>query len=241
MTPKFIYTGPSWAASSYPIDENSTNLAKEWNIPYIDTSAAASSVLDNLKSVKNILRNERLPIIWIYNSTLGNMLEATNLSVNRVIEQPTWQDLFNQCNRYCLEQINSLDVPVLLIGGHQDIQDCDYKNITVGHISWQKWLAEQAGMPINDGIIQVTPADGGNYPLEYCWGAEVVHRKIHEDPLINPDPALLSAVWDIYYFWEELQQRDWFFEVHPNKRGNVEFAKFLKPVVEKFLEENKNG
>ena len=241
MEPKFIYTGPSWAASSYPVDKLSTSLAKEWDIDCINTAKAASNVLDNLTSVKTAISIKKLPVIWVYNSVLGNIVEATNVTLEKAIESSEWQDLFDQCNQYCLEKINSLGVPVLLIGAHQDIQDCKYENITIGHHSWQKWLAEKSQMLVNNGVIRVTPADGSDYNLDYCWGAEIVHKIIHENPSIKPEPNLLNAVWDIYYFWEELQRRDWFFEVHPNKRGNVEFAKFLKPVVETFLEEHKNG
>lgn len=241
MDPRFIYTGPSWAASSYPINQDSTSLAKEWGIPYINASEFGSSIVKNLKSIKAILKNKSLPVVWICNSTLLDITESTDMSIEQTIQSTEWKDLFKKCDNYCFEQINSLGVPVLLIGGHQDIKDCEYENITIGHDSWQKWLAEQSGMTIQNNIVQVDPADGGSYSLEYCWGAEIVHRVIHENPSIKPDPNLLNSVWDIYYFWEELQRRDWFFEVHPNKRGNVEFAKFLKPVVEKFLEENKNG
>ena len=36
MLRKFLYTGPSWAANSYPIDENTTNLAQQWGFDYIE-------------------------------------------------------------------------------------------------------------------------------------------------------------------------------------------------------------
>jgi hypothetical protein len=93
-------------------------------------------------------------------------------------------------------------------------------------------------MCVTNGVIDVVPSDGGAFKLDHCWGAEVIHRFLHENQDIKPNRELLNSVWDCYYFWEELQRRDWFYEVHPNRRSNVEFAKFLKPTIDKFLEKN---
>ena len=239
--PRYIYAGPSWAVSSFPESQDSTNLAWEWEISNIGTAAHGSSVIYQRDSISEVLETHRLPIIWVYNEPLNSVIETMGIDLSVFVTRKDWKQILAECNRYCLAQINNLGVPVLLIGGHSDVVDCDYPNITVGCHSWQKWLAEQSGMSVVDDIIKVTPPDGGNYDLGHCWGAETVHRYLHQHPDVKPDPDLLNAVWDVYYFWDELQRRDWFFEVHPNKRGNIEFAKFLKPTVDKFLEENSNG
>lgn len=241
MTPKYIYAGPSWAVSSFPSEmHDSTNLAKEWNLPYVNTAYFGSSVTGQILLIKKILSKHELPIIWVYNEPLAD-LHLLDSSVDHFVVSDFWQQTAKDCNIECLKLINSLNVPVLLIGGHRDIIDCDFPNIVVGCTSWQKFLAQKSGMYTDKNIIQVSPVDGANYTLTHCWGAEIIHKFLHQHADISPHPDLLDSIWDIYYFWDELQRRNWFFEVHPNKRGNTEFAKFLKPTVDKFLEENSNG
>lgn len=239
--PLYIYAGPSWAVSSYPVSSDATNLADEWKIEKITVADNATGVAEQLRRVKRALKENVLPVVWIYNEPIGDLELITGLSTRDFVQRKDWKAIVEECNKFSLESINSVGVPVFVIGGHRDIVDCDYQNITVGHHSWQKWLAEQAGMRITDDIIEVTPADGGNYNLSHCWGAEIIHRFLHSNTDISPDKKLLDSVWDMYFFWDELQKRNWFFEVHPNKRGNVEFAKFLKPSIDKFLKDNSNG
>jgi hypothetical protein len=240
--PQYIYAGGSWAGSSFPQDLDATNLSREWNIPCVNVSQPGLSVLSELKEIKQALKTNPLPVIWVYNEPLRDVKQTTGLWMLEFIQRADWRELSKKSNQFCLEKINALGVPVLLIGGGRDITDCEFENITVGHPSWQKWLAEQAGMSVVDGVIDVNiSSTGKNYKLTNCWGYESVQAAIHENQNIRPDPELVDTIFDIILFWEELQKRDWFFEVHPNKRGNVEFAKFLKPVVDKFLKENTNG
>ena len=234
---KYIYTGPSWAAQSYD-DVNgpffkSTNLSREWGIECLDLSKPGSSVLDRAEAIKE--SGVSLPIVWVYNEPLLDITTATGLTLNEFVVNDNWKNIREECNQYCLGQIDALGLPVLLIGGHSDVLNCDHSNITVVCPSWQTWLAEQSGMAVNGNNITVDPEDGGNYNIDHCWGAEVVHKFLHENQQINPNAKLLDSLWDIYYFWAELQKRNWFWEVHPNMRGNVEFAKFLKPAVNNFL------
>ena len=235
--PKFIYAGPSWAATSYPEDQRSTNLAREWSIPHVSVAARASTFLQQLARVQQELRSRSLPVIWIYNEPLGDITDILGVSFDTFTQASAWQEMSRACNDHCLRRLAALDTQVLLIGGHRDVVDCHHSNVTVGHHSWQKWLAIQSGMSVDADIIQVEPADGGNFQLGHCWGAEIIQRFLHAHQDLNPDKVLLDAIWDMYYFWDELQRRDWFFEVHPNQQGNIEFAKFLKLTVDAFLGE----
>ena len=233
----FTYTGPSWAASSYPIeDATATNLAKLWNIPYLDQSSPGSSVLSLLEMIKK--EKSSAPIVWIYNEPLNDIVEITRMEQKEFLARPDWKDIQKECNQYCLNAISSLNRPVLLIGGHCDIVDCNYANITVGHHSWQRFLADQADMITRKGKINVKMDDGGSFSFRNCWGAEVIHRIMHSWPDISPDSELVNEIWDIFFFWKALEKADLFYEVHPNRRGNVLFAEHLKPIVIKFLEDN---
>jgi len=232
----YTYTGPSWAASSYPIeDESATNLAKLWNIPHVDKSAPSTNALQNLYTIKET----KGPVIWLYNEPimlikyLGKMTEA------EFLERNDWQDIWKECNQYVLNSIARLGRPVLLFGAHSDIVDCDHDNIVVGHKSWQRFLAEKAGMITRKGKINVKMDDGGSFSFRHCWGAEVVHRTMHQNPNIEPNKSLIDSVWDIFFFWKQLEKQDLFNDVHPNLHGNKLFAEFTKPIVEKFLEDVK--
>ena len=231
---KFAYSGPSWAASSYPIDTKCTNLAKEWNLSYIDYSKPGSTVLD---CVAKLEAGPDLPIVWIYHEPLGCLFEATGLSREQLMQRTDWKDIWEECNQFCLDKIASLNRPVLLIGGHSDIINCDHSNIIVGDPSWQKFLAHRAGMTIEDNNIYVKMDDGGDFTLNRCWGAELIHRFMHEHPNITPTIEITNSVWDIFFFWKELEKLGLFYEVHPNRRGNELFAEFLKPTLVKFLQE----
>jgi hypothetical protein len=243
VTEKFVYTGPSWAARSYdppgtPEFKNPTNLAKEWQIPFFDVSNPGTTVLNRIDAVKK-LDNTTLPIVWVYNEPIKCLTEATGLSNEQIIQRSDWRDIWEDCNQFCLKAINDLNRPVLLIGAHSDIVNCDYKNITVAHPSWQKFLANQAGMPIKDNTVSVKMDDGGDFFVSTCWGAEVLHKFMHENSHITPSAEVTNAVWDIFFFWKELEKSNLFFEVHPNHRGNKLFAEHLTPTVIKFLQENK--
>lgn len=235
---KYIYAGPSWAVGSFPLTAESTNLAQEWGFDHIDVSMCAASVSTTIKRVQQELQSQKLPVIWIYHEPLTSLDMVTDMSFADFIQRSDWYNIRSQCNQQSLQLINNLGVPVLLIGAHSDIVDCNFENITVGHHSWQKFLAESAGLALTNNVINVAPADGGNYQLTDCWGAEVVQRIIHEysdHTEIIPNLSLVDATWNIYFFWDELTKKDYFFDVHPSKRGNIEFAKFLKTTVENFL------
>lgn len=236
----YIYTGPSWAFSSYdPPGIAHTSLAKEWGLDYVNLSKPGSSILDRIKAIRSCNKST-LPIIFVYNEPLLDLTTITGLTLDNLIQRSDWTDVRNECNRYCLNEINNLKRPVLLIGAHSDITDCNYPNITIGHPSWQKFIAAEAGLTIKDGNINVMMDDGGNYSFNLCWGAEIVHKFIHEFPNLRPSTEIVNAVWDIFFFWQCLEKSNLFFEVHPNRRATKLYAKFLLPIVTKFLEENKS-
>lgn len=237
--PQYLYGGSSWAHRSFdPGRALKTNLAKEWAIPHYDCTKNAISVLESLKLVTDD-PNNTLPVVFLYHDPINDLESITGMPFKEFITRKDWKSIWNQCNQYCLDKIDSLDRPVLLIGAVAGVDNDAYKNITVGHYNWQLWLAEQAGMKVVDRSVYVTPADGGNYWLNYFWGAGDAQRFLHENSTVNPDNTALDAIWDVFFFWKELEKADLFFEVHPNYSGNKLFAEFLKPTVLKFLDDHK--
>jgi hypothetical protein len=236
MLRKFLYTGPSWATSSFPLDKNTTNLPQQWGFDHTDISAFGEGNHGCFRRVKSRADGD-VPIVWVYCEPLLSLGPATGMSMAEFVVSDNWRAIRETCNQYCLELINSLPNPVFLIGSHSDIVNFNNHKPTlqIGEASWQKWIAQQSGLVVDGDSIHVTPKDGGNYNFDLRWGADMVHKFLHENPNIDPAPSLLDAIWDVYYFWQYLEEQQWFFEVHPNRRGNVEFAEFLKPKIEQFL------
>jgi|TARA_R110002126_G_C10318533_1_gene488688 hypothetical protein len=234
----YTYTGLSWANSSYPIeDENATNLAKLWNIPHIDQSFVpldSSCFLQNLENLKETTG----PVVWLYHEPISLIKHVCNLTLSDLLVRDDWRDIWKECNQFCLKSIAKLGRPVLLIGASCDIVDCDYENIVVGHKSWQRFLASQAGMITRKGKINVKMDDGGSFSFRHCWAAEVVHMSMHKNPNINPSKSLTEEIWNIFFFRKQLERNNLFYEVHPNVKGNELFAEHMKPVIENFLKEN---
>ena len=97
----FAYSGPSWAASSYPIDADSTSLAKHWDLLYVNYSKPASNVLDCAGMVN---AGPRMPIVWLYHEPFGCLYEATGLSKEQLIRRSDWKDVWEDCNQFCLNK-----------------------------------------------------------------------------------------------------------------------------------------
>lgn len=218
---KYIYAGSSWAASSFPVNESSTNLANEWGLPHINTFRLGSRLLDTINSIKKI--TTRHPVVWVYHDPIIDFETITGLPNREFFQRSDYDSLREDCNQYCLKEINSLGVPVLLIGGASDVVNCDFPNITIGHPSWQKWLISQANL---------------NTTLEHCWSAEIVHLEICKYPALKPCPGIVDEIYEHFRVWKQLEQKDLFYEVHPNKRANQEFAKFLFPTIIEFLKDS---
>jgi hypothetical protein len=236
MLQKFLYTGPSWAKNSYPVDATTTNLAQQWGFDHIELAYPGQGNHTCFLKLQAKKYPTDMPIVWLYCEPLLSLTQATGMNMNDFVVSENWQSIRETCNQYCLDLINSLPNPVFLIGAHSDIVNFNNHKSTlqIGEASWQRWLAQQSGLVVDDSI-HVTPQDGGNYDFDLCWGAELVHKFLHENPNIDPAASLLDAVWDVYYFWQYLEKQGWFFEVHPNRLGNVKFAEFLEPKIKQFL------
>lgn len=239
MSQQYLYGGSSWARTSFDTaTAPRTNLAKEWDIPHYNLSKRAISVLESLKLVTDH-PDKTLPIVFLYHDPIFDLEYITGMSYKEFVTCKDWKTIWNQCNQYCLDKIDSLDRPVLLIGASAGVVDHTYKNIIVGHHNWQLWLAEQAGMEVIDQTVHVTPADGINYCLSHFWSPLEIQKCLHENPSVVPDKTVVDAIWNVFSFWKELENAGLFFEVHPNYKSNKLFAEFLKPTVLKFLNEHK--
>ena len=230
---QFIYAGPSWAVSSYPDNQDPcTNLLTEWKLPAISVAKSASTNFGQINLIKKT--NLTHPVVFLYCEPIGDLEKTTGLSLREFVESENWREIWHTCNKRCLYEIEKLPNKVALIGSHCDIVTENTSTYVISE-SWQKWIALQCGMQVDNDVIEVTPSDGGNYKLSQCWGAEVVDRYLHLNPDAKPHSSLLDAIWDVYFFWDELEKRNWFYQVHPNYIANVEFAHYTKNNITTFL------
>lgn len=249
---EFVYTGTSWAAQSFDplapdeipdssnigkISSHVTNLAQEWAIPYHNISKAGTSNLDRVSAYFNLNILDK-PLIWVYGEPLTDLEQITGLTKKDFIERTDWQSLRAECNRHCIDQIASLGVPTLLIGGASDIVDCTHSNIIVFG-SWQKWIAQKSGLSIDNNNICVTVNNRESYNIELCWSADIVHYWLHQNPTITPAPELIDSIYSMFALWKKLEHAGLFYQVHPNYRCTELFAEYLKPDIEKFLLDHK--
>jgi len=236
----FVYAGPSWAKRSFDnVAKNIevSNLAKEWELPHFSCAKEGSNNLEQVQYVKNTPTD--FPIIWVMceplvKLTVPDGMFSTNslyriyrkkALIKKYLSTPDHLSIRQIINFEQLSAMNALNRPIGLIGGHSDIQDSDiifFKNITIIDNSWQNFLAKLAGIEHN----------------QYNFGYEIAHRILHGNQDITPTDNLINDIYQGFEFWEELEKKDLFYQVHPNKIGNQEYAKYLKDKVIEFLRKN---
>jgi len=217
-----LYVGPSWAVRSFDTVEGSeddfTNLIQELNLDVMNLAKSDYSNTQCLTAVKNHIKDNKdiRGIIWVYCEPI---LDVPHELKKTVIESDNFWSIREIVNQRILSQINNLNIPVGLIGGHSDIVNCDYSNITVIHPSWQKFLAENVGVSLKHG-----------------WGAEVAHRyAMYEIKDSSPSKPFVFEVSDTLKSWSEMEMLGVFRGVHPNKKGNILFAKEIANNIQSFI------
>jgi hypothetical protein len=216
---KILYVGPSWAFRSYDTVEGSesdyTNLLKELELSAVNLSKPGLSNMECLDLV-NQYEGHYDAILWVYCEVITDCLHTLK---QNLIESENFWELRNEMNQKTLNMINQLNCPVGLIGAHSDITDCNHKNITVIHPSWQKFLANQVDVDLKHG-----------------WGAEVAHRyAMFEFKKSKPSKAMIDFTSGTLQAWTQMELSGVWRGVHPNKNGNELFAKEIKNNVQSFI------
>ena len=235
-SPIYTYTGPTWALKSFDRPEveqlhGSTNFAKHWQWPFrsrVYPSAPPLSI------VKYLCESERqtLPIVWVYSDPWGNIPDITGIALKDYVQRQDWFDIWRDCNRHILKSIAEIGPPVLIIGSHCDIIDCDFDNIIVASHSMQKFMAHLAGITVVDDTV-IMPHD--NIKINHCFAMEIYFRFFHETSDIVPCNDLHDRVVDLWVFWKKLEQAGLMYDVHPTRTSYENFAQSLLPMVTTFL------
>jgi hypothetical protein len=240
-----LYLGPSWAVQSFESihgldDPVKTNLARELGLTnYTSLALYAKSNLDLFKSAQSFMQQhpDRAPfrIVFVTGNSLrdgpldSGMSEVEWAKTFLVSSDPL--DIVMSLEQEFYKKLNSLGIPVALIGAHTDVSCDSHDNITVIHPSWQNFLGKQSGLN-----------------KFYGWAAEIAHRWIKGvyvpevgppatfDLGRNPSPAVVDELHKILRFWKILEQRTLFCSTHPTILGNQLFAKEIAKPFKQWID-----
>tara|TARA_R110000868_G_scaffold342790_1_gene603685 strand:+ start:61 stop:804 length:744 start_codon:yes stop_codon:yes gene_type:complete len=241
-----LYLGPSWAVQSFEStqgidDPVKTNLAQELGLTnYTSLALYASSNLDQFKEAQLFIQQhtELSPfrIVFVIGNSLrdgpldSGMTEVEWAKTFLVSNDPL--DIVMSLEQEFYKKLNSLGIPVALIGAHTDVSCESHDNITVIHPSWQNFLGQQSGLN-----------------KFYGWAAEIAHRWLQGvyipkyGPPANfelsrkPSPAVVSEIYKmIFYIWKPMEEHKLFCGSHPTILGNQLFAKEIAKPFKQWID-----
>ena len=201
-----LYCGPSWAVQSFESpqgdDPVKTNLAQELELTdYTSLALYANSNLDQLQEAEAFIQQhpELAPfrIVFVMANSLQDGYKITGVSqvdfsrafLTSADPVGTVKTLEQQFYR----RLNSLGIPVALIGAHTDVECESFDNITVIHQSWQNFLGQRCGLNSFYGW----PADVGHRWLQ---GIVIPERgpPEHFELGTNPSPVVVDEIHKLF-------------------------------------------
>jgi hypothetical protein len=228
-----VFAGDSWALRGFT-EENYTyripiegdiRLVDHWKIPYVHCLTPGQGNLSVLDCFLTMKIDPGIPIIWIYTEPGRDYNRITGK------EEFDWiksEDIFNiraELDAIILKTVRDrIKNPIGLIGGLSDINVdlAESLGLDVLHSSWQSWIAKTLN----------------SQWFKQGWGASDVGWRVHSNNVV-PSKAATFA-WDEqikeWCWWEE---NGYFCHEHPTPRANKEFAEYLQPTVEKWVNEQR--
>lgn len=232
---KFIFAGDSWALKGYT-NENynigntsplpgDVRLADYWPWKYQHCLTPGKGNLACLDRFVAMNVDPSTPIVWVYTEPGRDYGRITGRPPHEWIEKEDIFSIRKHLDRAILTEIKAkIKNPIGFIGGLSDV-DPELVNefgYYVLHPSWQQWMASKLN----------------SQWFKFGWGALDVGWRMDSDNIV-PGKATTFA-WDEqikeWCWWEE---QGYFCHEHPSPRSNEEFAKYLQPVVEKWLNEQR--
>jgi hypothetical protein len=257
-----LYLGPSWAVQSYETttgldDPVKTNLAQELRLTNSTSLAQyASSNYGQVKEAQIFMQQH--PELAPFRIVLVTANSLRDGPVNSVMTEVEWAKTFLTSNDpldtvMTLEQefyqhLNSLGIPVALIGAHTDVSCKSHDNITVIHASWQNFLWQHSGLnkPLRQNFLE-KQSSLDNF---YGWAADVAHRWLQGvyipvdggppetfDLGGKPSPAVVDEIHKLlFYIWRPMEEHKLFKGVHPTILGNQLFAKEIAKPFKQWID-----
>jgi hypothetical protein len=229
----YVFAGDSWALKGFTNDNydkgnqqplpGDVRLADHWNIEYQHALAPGKGNLSVLEKLTSKIKSELEPIIWVWTEPGRDYGKITG---NQEFEWLMSEDIFairNQLSRTIIQTIKkTIKNPIAFIGGLSDIDPSlayEFGYYTI-YPSWQRWIAEKLG----------------SRHFKFGWGAcDVGWRAVCNN--INPSKNATFA-WDEqikeWCWWED---HGYFCHEHPTPKSNQEFAAYIFPTVERWLNE----
>ena len=241
-----LYLGPSWAVQSFESthgldDPVKTNLAQELELfDYTSLALYANSNLDQLQEAEAFMQQhpELAPfrIVFVMANSLQDGYKIAGVSqVDFARAFLTSEDpvgTIKTLEQQFYHRLNSLGIPVALIGAHTDVEYESFDNITVIHPSWQNFLGQRCGLNSFYGW----PADVGHRWLQGIVIPEYGPPE-HFELGTNPSPVVVDEIHKLFNVnWRILEKNKLFKGTHPTILGNQLFAQEIKQSVNNWID-----
>ena len=242
-----LYLGSSWAVQSFETstgrdDPVKTNLAQELGLHnYTMLAGYSESNGTQLQKAQEFMKKHAnlapFRIVFVTANSLDDAHKISNTSqvefAREFLTSKDPIDLVKNLEQQFYHKLNSLSVPVALIGAHTDVECDSYDNITVIHPSWQNFLAKQ----INLNSFYGWPADLGHRWLQGIVIPEYGSLE-HFELVSRPSGAVVSEIYNLFtIIWNKLQKNKLFLGVHPTILGNQLFAQEIQTSINRWIEQ----
>lgn len=225
-----LYVGDSWAIRGFTpsnydkigqVLPDDVRLADYWDRPYTTCFAGGQGNLVLLDRIIDLNPEPDLPIVWVYTEPGRDYGRLTGRPEFEWMQLDNLWQLRAELDQLILKEIRSrLPNPIALIGGLADVnvELATDLNFHVLDPSWQRWIATQ----LNSQWFQ------------HGWGAADIGWRMHKNN-IKPGRTATFA-WDEqikeWCWWEE---HGYFCHEHPTPMANQQYAEYLKPQLNKWL------
>jgi hypothetical protein len=227
----FIFAGDSWALKgftneNYHYENNSpmpgdVRLADHWSWTYDYCLARGRGNLSCMEVFKQKKVDSAVPVIWVFTEPGRDYHIITGRPEFEWIES---EDIFvirKQLEKETFSRLrDEIKNPIGFIGGLSDVDKevAEHHGFTVLHPSWQSWIAQR----LNSSWFQ------------FGWGASDIGWRANYNSVIPSKTATFA--WDEQikeWCWWEAQ--GYFCHEHPTPLANKEFAEFLSPTVQDWV------
>ena len=239
-----LYLGPSWAVQSYEsyrgdTDLIKTNLAQELDFKNFTQIANYNNTNHQQLDLAEdfIQKNSNLGPFRIFLVMCDDLVDAYK-QFNTTPEEFAQVFLTDSSPKAILkklqgsvfQRLTTLNIPVAVVGAHTDILiNVLPPNVTLIHLSWQKFLLEQIGL--DQSIDQGWPAE-----IAHMWLCGTLYADVSLNIDFEPSRQIVFDIDRLFSGWTTLSHHNLWNGVHPNIRANQLFAEHIKIKVNQWLD-----
>jgi len=231
----FIFAGDSWALKGFT-EENyhysnedpmpgDVRLADHWPWLYDYCLAPGKGNIFCMEKLRKKNVDPKIPVIWVFTEPGRDYGLITGRPEFEWIESENIFEIRKSLEKETFSRIrDEIKNPIGFIGGLSDIDIdlAEYYGFTVLHPSWQQWIAKKLN----------------SQWFKFGWGACDIGWRADYNNVVPGKTATFA--WDEqikeWSWWEE---QGYFCHEHPTPMANQEFAKYILPIVERWLNEQR--